>query len=147
MSNETPRRATTAPATSVIDRYVRVQGRIEARGEIQLRGRVTGEIRADRLFIAEAAEMRGSIEASFVEVRGQVTGPITARHVRLLAGALVEGDITSELLEVENGAQLIGRCARLNKSNVVTAGDGGKGSADARRQGAPSVTEAIPQAA
>ena len=144
MSNETPRRATTAPATSVIDRDVRLQGRIEA-PEIQLRGRVTGEIRADRLFVAEAAEMRGSIEAGFVEVRGQVTGPITARHVRLAAGAMVEGDITSELLEVETGAQLIGHCTTPRKPNAVTTLSGGKGSAAARLQAA--VAEAIPQAA
>ena len=144
MSNETPRRTQTPPATSVIDRDVRLHGRIEAR-EIQLRGRVTGEIRADRLLIAEAAAMHGSIEAGFVEVRGQVTGPITARHVRLAAGSMVEGDITSELLEVENGAQLIGHCTRLKKS--VTALDGGKPSAAARPQAAAAVAQAIPHAA
>ena len=79
-------------------------------GDIQIDGRVEGDVRSVGLVIGDKAEIHGEIFAEDVTVRGQVVGRIRARKVLLAATSHVEGDILHEALSVEAGAFFEGNC-------------------------------------
>src|SRR5262249_8340347 len=89
-------------------------------GDIQIDGRVEGDVRCLGLVIGDKAEIQGEISAEDVSVRGKVIGRIRARKVLLAATAHVEGDILHEALAVESGAFFEGNC----RPSVNPAGDG-----------------------
>ena len=102
--------AAAGPDGSNISSDMAVRGGLEARGRLDLSGEVFGDVKVERLTLAETASLEGSVEAVLVEVRGRVVGTIKAKDVRLYATARVEADITYETLVVEAGARLDGRC-------------------------------------
>ena len=95
---------------SLIGEGVTLRGGVTTRGGLQIAGEVYGDVKADRLSMAETAVIEGSAEAQIVEVRGRLTGSIAARDVRIYSSARVEADITYEQLSVELGARFMGRC-------------------------------------
>ena len=108
-----PQPANTAPAArrgralsapSIISTDMVMQGSLSSSGDIQIDGRVEGDIRSVGLVIGEKAEVHGEIYAEDVTVRGKVVGHIRARKVLLAATSRVEGDILHEAFAVESGA-------------------------------------------
>ena len=95
---------------SVISSDMAVRGGLETRGRLSLSGEVFGDVKVERLTLAETASLEGTVEAVIVEVRGRLVGTIKARDVRLYPTARVEADITYETLVVEAGARVDGRC-------------------------------------
>ena len=108
-----PQPATAAPAVrrgralsapSIISTDMVMQGSLSSSGDIQIDGRVEGDVRSVGLVIGEKAEVHGEIYAEDVTVRGKVVGHIRARKVLLSATSHVEGDILHEAFAVESGA-------------------------------------------
>jgi cytoskeletal protein CcmA (bactofilin family) len=87
-----------------------MQGSINSTGDIQIDGRLEGDVRSVGLVIGDKAEIHGEIFAEEVSVRGKVIGRIRARKVLLASTAHVEGDILHEALAVEAGAFFEGNC-------------------------------------
>ena len=98
------------PAPSIISADMVIQGSINSAGDVQIDGRLEGDIRSAGLVIGDQAEVQGEISAEEVNVRGKVIGRIRARRVLLAATAHVEGDILHEALSVEAGAFFEGNC-------------------------------------
>jgi cytoskeletal protein CcmA (bactofilin family) len=96
-------------------------GNLESAGEVQVDGRVHGDIKAEMLLIGEKADVHGEIVADTVRVHGRVEGQIRARLVSLAKSAHVVGDILHHELAIEQGAFLEGNCRRIEA-------DGKKGS-------------------
>ncbi|HWU56787.1 MAG TPA: polymer-forming cytoskeletal protein [Rhizomicrobium sp.] len=101
-------RALSAP--SIISTDMTMQGALSSSGDIQIDGRVEGDVRSVGLVIGDKAEIYGEIFAEDVTVRGKVIGRIRARKVLLAATCHVEGDILHEALAVESGAFFEGNC-------------------------------------
>jgi cytoskeletal protein CcmA (bactofilin family) len=97
-------------APSIISSDVVIVGSLTSAGDIQIDGRIDGDLRSAGLVIGEKAEIHGEILAEDVTIRGQVHGRIRARKVLLCATARVEGDILHEALVVEAGAFFEGNC-------------------------------------
>jgi len=97
-------------APSIISTDMEIQGSLRSGGDMQIDGRVEGDIRSVGLVIGENAEVHGEIFAEDVTVRGKVTGRIRARKVLLAATCRVEGDILHEAFAVESGAFFEGNC-------------------------------------
>ena len=104
------RRGRTLSAPSIISTDMVMQGSVSSSGDIQIDGRVEGDIRSAGLVIGEKAEVHGEIYAEDVTVRGKVVGHIRARKVLLAATSRVEGDILHEAFTVESGAFFEGNC-------------------------------------
>jgi cytoskeletal protein CcmA (bactofilin family) len=111
-----------------------IQGNINSTADVQIDGRVEGDVRSMGLVIGDKAEIQGEIHAEDVSVRGKVIGPIHARRVLLAATAHVEGDILHEALTVEAGAFFEGSCRHSN--NPTSEGD--RNSPPPRTNGAES---------
>ncbi len=91
-------------APSIISGDLVVNGTLTSAGDLQIDGRVDGDIRSVGLVIGEKAEIHGEIYADDLTVRGKVFGAIRARKVQLCATCRVEGDILHEAFAVESGA-------------------------------------------
>src|SRR5215470_5660363 len=95
---------------SIISADLIVRGTLFSAGDVQIDGKVDGDIRAGGLVIGEKAIIVGDVYAEEAVVRGRVEGSISARKVQLCATCRVEGNILHEALSVEIGAFFEGNC-------------------------------------
>jgi cytoskeletal protein CcmA (bactofilin family) len=95
---------------SIISADLIVRGALFSAGDVQIDGRVDGDIRAGGLIIGEKAVIVGDVYAEECVVRGRIEGGISARKVALSATCHVEGNILHETLSVEIGAYFEGNC-------------------------------------
>ncbi len=79
------RRPARSAAPSIISADLVVQGTLTSTGDIQIDGRVEGDVRSAGLVIGDKAFIQGEILADDVTVRGRVQGGIRARKVLLWA--------------------------------------------------------------
>ncbi len=99
-----------AAAPSIFSTDLVVEGTLSSDGDIQIDGRIDGNIRSGSLTVGDKAVVNGEIVANDVTVRGRVLGSIRARKVQLSSTAHVEGDILHNALAVESGAFFDGNC-------------------------------------
>ena len=131
-------RALSAP--SIISADMTMNGALTSTGDIQIDGRLEGDVRSIGLTIGEKAEIHGEIWAEDLTVRGKVVGRIRARKVLLAATSHVEGDILHEALAVETGAFFEGNC-RHSDNPLGTNGENRSNSTSetAERHGAVNL--------
>jgi cytoskeletal protein CcmA (bactofilin family) len=103
-------RATRAATPSIISADLVVNGTLISTGDIQVDGRVEGDVRSTGLVVGDKAFVHGELCAEEVTVRGRVQGSIRARKVLLCATSHVEGNILHEAFAVETGAFFEGNC-------------------------------------
>jgi cytoskeletal protein CcmA (bactofilin family) len=89
-----------------------VDGEITSLGPVDVRGIVTGQVRAPEILIAPTGTISGSATAHDLAIQGQITGTINAQNVMLSSGAIVRADVTHERIAIEAGAQLEGQMKR-----------------------------------
>jgi len=97
-------------APSIISADLTVTGTVTSTGDIQIDGRVEGDVHSMGLVIGDKAFIHGDVLAEEVTVRGRVQGSIRARKVLLAATCHVEGNILHEAFAVETGAFFEGNC-------------------------------------
>jgi cytoskeletal protein CcmA (bactofilin family) len=103
-----PTRSSSAP--SIISADLVVTGTLTSSGDIQVDGKVEGNVNSTGLVIGDKALIQGDVTAEEVTVRGRVKGSIRARKVLLASTCHVEGDILHEAFAVETGAFFEGNC-------------------------------------
>ena len=97
---------------SIIASDVRIVGDIITDGEMQIDGRVEGDIACKTLVIGQSAHIAGEIKANTVRIHGEVTGKLSADNVIIGRTGRVTGDIYHDSLEIESGAQVEGHFLR-----------------------------------
>lgn len=98
---------------SILAADIVVVGSIMSEGEVQIDGRVEGNVRAGSLDIGPKATVSGEIVAvGEVVVHGRVEGQMRARNVQLASTASVQGEIIHATLAIQSGAFFDGRCRR-----------------------------------
>lgn len=105
-----PRPAGVRAAPSVISADLVVTGTLSSSGDMQVDGRVEGDVHSAGLVIGEKAIIQGEVLADEVTVRGRVEGSIRARKILLCSTCHVEGNILHEAFAVEAGAFFEGNC-------------------------------------
>ena len=105
-----PKRNRPLSAPSIISADMVINGTLASTGDMQIDGRVEGDVRSVGLVIGDKAEIHGEIYAEDVTIRGKVVGRIRARKITLAATSHVEGDILHEAFSVESGAFFEGNC-------------------------------------
>ncbi|WP_417840399.1 bactofilin family protein [Terasakiella sp.] len=98
---------------SIISEDLTITGNMKSDGEIQIDGKVIGDIQSHDLLVGDTAHITGEIVAESIRVHGKVVGQIKARNVSLAKSAHVVGDILHDNLSIETGAFLEGHCKRL----------------------------------
>jgi cytoskeletal protein CcmA (bactofilin family) len=106
---------------SIIGADMKVNGDIVSTGEVQIDGRVEGDVKCGRLTVGETGNIKGMVNAEQALVRGRVEGHIEAGAVTLAHTAKVKGDVVHETLTIEPGADIEGLCRRVTRQAKVEA--------------------------
>lgn len=128
---------------SVISAELIVKGTLISAGDVQVEGKIDGDIRAVSLVIGEKAIIVGDVYAEEAVVRGRVEGSIRARRVQLCATCHVEGNVLHESLSVENGAFFEGNC-RHTDNPLADAPEAQAPVPKSSRPGAPVTSPSRP---
>ncbi len=100
------------PSPSVLSSDLQVTGNLTTTGDIQIEGRIDGDIRAHLLTVGEGATVKGEVTADDVVVNGRVIGRVRGLKVRLTSTARVEGDVIHKTIAIESGAHFEGSVQR-----------------------------------
>lgn len=113
---QTQNRSATVP--SLLSSDLIITGDIKTDGEVQIDGRLDGNVIAGKVTIGEHGIVNGKIVSAVVLVRGKVTGKIDAMSIDLAETANVQADLVQDKLMIANGAFFDGKCTR--KSSAPT---------------------------
>jgi cytoskeletal protein CcmA (bactofilin family) len=103
-------------APSILGRDIVITGDIKTDGDVQIDGRLDGNITAGTVTIGEQGAVNGKIVAQNVHIRGKVTGKVESLIVELSETANVQADLVQDQLMIANGAFFDGKCARKSAS-------------------------------
>jgi cytoskeletal protein CcmA (bactofilin family) len=124
------KRAVRSSAPSIISADLVVSGTLTSTGDIQIDGRVEGDVRSTGLVVGDKAFIQGEVLAEDLTVRGRIQGSIRARKVLLCSTCHVEGNILHEAFAVEHGAFFEGNCR--HSDNPLAEGAGKSASYEAK---------------
>ncbi|ALS33699.1 hypothetical protein PTRA_a2626 [Pseudoalteromonas translucida KMM 520] len=120
-------------APSIISEDMRLTGSIISQGEVQLDGRIDGDIKATHLVIGTTGVVEGVVEATSVIVKGKIIGSLNASEVNIKNNAHVHGDIFHDTLSIEAGAIIEGNLKqRFEKENLTLVNDESKPVSDVK---------------
>jgi len=92
----------------LIDAALTLDGDVHTDRELEVDGKVTGNLSCTRLIVGKNATITGTVKADEVVVRGKVKGTIRAGRLILQDTAHVDGEIFHDRLIIEEGAQFMG---------------------------------------
>ncbi|MGB6231245.1 MAG: polymer-forming cytoskeletal protein [Litorimonas sp.] len=104
-------RMTNSPP-SLLGQDLVITGDLKTDGEVQVDGRLEGNLTAGNITIGENGAVHGKIVGSLVHIRGKVTGKVEADSIELAETANVQADLIQDQLMIANGAFFDGKCAR-----------------------------------
>lgn len=107
-----PRMAGGTPSCSIIDSCLVITGNLESERDVQVDGRINGDVQCAHLTVSKDGMINGNIIAEEVVIRGNVKGTIRATQVVLQDSAHVESDIFHSSLIIEQGAIFDGQSQR-----------------------------------
>ena len=113
-STADPLRNAQSTTPSIIAEGTVIMGGIKTVGDIQIDGRVEGDLHAASVTLGHSAELIGDLFAEHAIVRGHVQGNVYAHHAALAGGAHVNGNLLCRTFEVETGARLEGTCRHVD---------------------------------
>ncbi len=99
---------------TLISRGTEVVGDLHFSGDLQVEGRVRGNIIADnggnaKVTVADKGAVEGEIHVPSVVINGKIVGDIySSKHVELAAKAEVMGNVHYQFVEMVKGAQVNG---------------------------------------
>jgi cytoskeletal protein CcmA (bactofilin family) len=137
------KRAARSAAPSIISSDLVVSGTLTSTGDIQIDGRVEGDVRSAGLVIGDKAFIQGEILAEDVTVRGRIQGGIRARKVLLCSTSHVEGNILHEAFAVEAGAFFEGNCRHSDNPLSEEASRAGQAYQNKPAAASPAVTPVV----
>ena len=108
-------------APSLISSDLTIDGNLTCEGDIQIDGKVTGDINSKSLTLGEGAEVDGVVTADNVTVHGNMQGEIKSHTVQVMSTARFTGDIVHQVLAVEAGASIEGQVRRMDSQSPAQA--------------------------
>ncbi len=102
----------TSSGINLISAGTVLEGKLRTPGDIQIDGKVVGEITASQnISIGASGEIDGNVNAKNVTVGGKIKGTVVAQDkLTFQAKAVVRGDIRAAKLVIDEGALFDGNC-------------------------------------
>ena len=95
-----------------------MSGDLISAGEIQIDGKVTGNIKCRKLIVGEAGQIQGTVVTEECVVHGTIIGQVSGEGVTLTHSARVDGEVYYGSLAIETGGLLDGKCQRLDERDT-----------------------------
>ena len=108
---------------SIISADLHIVGDLEGDGEIQVEGRVDGNIRCESLTIGITGRVEGKIVVNTLRVFGTITGTVRAHTVSMMENARMIGDVAHQKIEIRAGALVDGLYKHLNPEDSERRGE------------------------
>src|SRR5262245_16414803 len=93
---------------SIISGALSIVGRLEGAGDIQVEGKIDGDIRGQNVRIGMGASVKGTVHGELVELAGTLDGKIEARQAVLGKTSRMNGDIIHQTLQIDEGSYFNG---------------------------------------
>lgn len=98
------------------------EGEIHCKGEIEIAGKVKGNISAKSLKILATGKVTGNVNAEKIEILGCMLGNTISSNIHVGEKAVVRGDLRFELnLSVAEGADVIGHVRKAKRDKAKNA--------------------------
>ena len=98
-------------AKSFLSEDLIIDGNINSKGDLEIKGTVTGDINASSISVLELGKVHGAVKGQDITVNGSVNGQIHAEDLTLSSSANVSADITYGRIATEKGARITGKLA------------------------------------
>ncbi len=99
-----------------------LEGEIECKGEIEIAGKVLGNVKAKILKVLETGKITGLIKAERIEILGNVIGNIDALSINVGKNAYIRGDLTYlNTISISEGGEVHGLIRRVSQSKTKSA--------------------------
>ncbi|HBR63467.1 MAG TPA: hypothetical protein DEA94_13430 [Rhodobacteraceae bacterium] len=98
-------------AKSFLSEDLVIDGNINSKGDLEIKGSVTGDINAGSISVLELGKVQGAVKGQDITVNGTVTGKIEAEDLTLSSSANVSADVTYGRIATEKGARITGKLA------------------------------------
>ena len=102
-----------------------MKGSITCKGDLQIDGRVNGNINGEKVILGPESNMEGTLNANEVIISGNFKGKLKGKSIRLDSGASIDAEIQYEVLAIEDGSVVNGTVKKLppapsnKKSNIM----------------------------
>lgn len=106
---------------ATISTGVTITGDVDCAGELQISGRVNGEIRAPAVFVEVGGEVNGGINADRLRVAGSVDGTLKVGDLAIEPNGEVRGDVQYGRLKIAAGGFIEGKFARSGVQPAAVA--------------------------
>jgi len=100
------------PRLSFIGSEVIISGDLATDAQLQIDGRIDGNVRCASLFQGAEGIIAGNIVAQEARLAGTVEGTVSAGILVIEAGAQILGDVAYDTISIEAGARIEGRLGR-----------------------------------
>ena len=91
-------------APSILSNDLSIKGNLKTSGDLQVEGKIEGNIKAYLLTVGQGALIKGEILAEEIIVNGEIIGTLIGTKIYLSSSATVKGDIVHKTIAIENGA-------------------------------------------
>jgi cytoskeletal protein CcmA (bactofilin family) len=91
-------------APSILSTDLSIKGNLKTSGDLQVEGKIEGNIKAYLLTVGQGALIKGEILAEEIIVNGEIIGTLVGTKIYLSSSAKVKGDIVHKTIAIENGA-------------------------------------------
>ena len=98
----------TKNSLSILAEGTTVNGDISTNGDLQIDGKMVGNLRVHALTIGENGDIQGNVFAENLQINGAVNGEIWAKNIHLHSGASVRGNVYHTTLIIESGGMVNG---------------------------------------
>ena len=95
-------------SSSILANSFSLKGSISCKGELQIDGRINGNLNGEKVILGSESIMDGTLIADEIIISGKFKGKIKGKSIRLEAGASVDAEITYEILAIEDGSSVNG---------------------------------------
>ena len=95
-------------SSSILANSFSLKGSISCKGELQIDGRINGNLNGEKVILGPESVMDGTLTADEIIISGKFKGKIKGKSIRLDAGASVDAEITYEVLAIEDGSSING---------------------------------------
>ena len=95
-------------SSSTLSNSFSLKGSISCKGELQIDGRINGNINGEKVILGPESSMDGTLTADEVVISGKFKGKIKGKSIRLDSGSLVNAEIIYEILAIEDGSSVNG---------------------------------------
>ena len=115
-TNEKPR-----DDVAIISAGVAITGEVSSTIDLQIDGRVLGDVRCTTLFLGETGVLEGNVQADRIRVSGAIDGNVVAGDVAVEATGRINGDVSYNRLKVTAGAVIEGMIRHQDTGTTARA--------------------------